>query len=326
MEKKGNRHRKHKRNFRTAVIITMAGVAVIVGEFAMTPDSVRDKYAQRNDYMKREVDIEEGVVYNEEDTSVTDNNNEAENQDDVHKEELLTAEEETVNQENEEITSRVTLETTGNIVDEKTSEEVVTTTKVPETTKISYKKLNVKCILQNPELPTGCEITALTTILNYLGYNVNKLTMADNYLEKGEIGEVSPYKAFVGNPRNEDSCGAFAPVLVNSARKYLAEKGSDMNVYNVTGADYSELVEYVNEGHPVMVWETMWMAKPHDVCTWYVDGENITWRSHEHAMVLIGYTEDTYIMADPLRGIYEYDKELTEARYRDMGQQAIVIY
>lgn len=43
-------------------------------------------------------------------------------------------------------------------------------------------------------------------------------------------------------------------------------------------------------------------------------------------MVLIGYTEDTYIMADPLRGIYEYDKETVEDRYRRMGSQAIVIY
>ena len=78
--------------------------------------------------------------------------------------------------------------------------------------------------------------------------------------------------------------------------------------------------------HPVLVWETMWMAKPHEAAEWTVDGEKITWLSHEHAMVLIGYTEDTYIMADPLRGIYEYDKETVEDRYRRMGSQAIVIY
>lgn len=73
-------------------------------------------------------------------------------------------------------------------------------------------------MLQNPELPTGCEITALTTVLNYLGYDVDKLTLADNFLDKGRVGETSPYKAFVGNPRDEDACGAFAPVIVNSAK------------------------------------------------------------------------------------------------------------
>ena len=186
--------------------------------------------------------------------------------------------------------------------------------------------LDIPFVNQYPELPTGCEITALTTVLNYLGYNVDKLTMADYYLDKGKMGEVSPYKAFVGNPRDEDSCGAFAPVLVNSATKYLKSQRSYMNVYNITGAQYNELLDYVDDGHPVLVWETMYMKEPYESCTWNIDGENIMWLSREHAMVLIGYTQSTYIMADPLRGICEYDKELVETRYKSMGKQAIVIY
>lgn len=186
--------------------------------------------------------------------------------------------------------------------------------------------LDIPFVSQYPELPTGCEITALTTVLNYLGYNVDKLTMADYYLDKGKMGEVSPYKAFVGNPRDEDSCGAFAPVLVNSATKYLKSQRSYMDVYNITGAEYNELLDYVDDGHPVLVWETMYMKEPYESCTWNIDGENIMWLSREHAMVLIGYTQSTYIMADPLRGICEYDKELVETRYKSMGKQAIVIY
>lgn len=186
--------------------------------------------------------------------------------------------------------------------------------------------LDIPFVNQYPELPTGCEITALTTVLNYLGYNVDKLTMADYYLDKGKMGEVSPYKAFVGNPRDEDSCGAFAPVLVNSATKYLKSQRSYMNVYNITGAEYNELLDYVDDGHPVLVWETMYMKEPYESCTWNIDGESIMWLSREHAMVLIGYTQSTYIMADPLRGICEYDKELVETRYKSMGKQAIVIY
>lgn len=186
--------------------------------------------------------------------------------------------------------------------------------------------LDIPFVSQYPELPTGCEITALTTVLNYLGYNVDKLTMADYYLDKGKMGEVSPYKAFVGNPRDEDSCGAFAPVLVNSATKYLKSQRSYMNVYNITGAEYNELLDYVDDGHPVLVWETMYMKEPYESCTWNIDGENIMWLSREYAMVLIGYTQSTYIMADPLRGICEYDKELVETRYKSMGKQAIVIY
>ena len=118
-----------------------------------------------------------------------------------------------------------------------TYEEATNSNHTTAAVRSSYKRLDVECVLQNPELPTGCEITALTTVLNYLGYNVDKLTMADYYLDKGKMGEVSPYKAFVGNPRDEDSCGAFAPVLVNSATKYLKSQRSYMNVYNITGAE-----------------------------------------------------------------------------------------
>ena len=309
MKKKGNRHktqRAHRRALKRAAIITMAGAAVIIGAYSLKVYDFRIKYTQTADYMKgNEENVTKGVV---------------------------------------------------------TYEEATNSNQTTAAVRSSYKRLDVECVLQNPELPTGCEITsltevlnylgygidketlarnyldmrdtvtqgceitALTTVLNYLGYNVDKLTMADYYLDKGKMGEVSPYKAFVGNPRDEDSCGAFAPVLVNSATKYLKSQRSYMNVYNITGAEYNELLDYVDDGHPVLVWETMYMKEPYESCTWNIDGVNIMWLSREHAMVLIGYTQSTYIMADPLRGICEYDKELVETRYKSMGKQAIVIY
>ena len=39
-------------------------------------------------------------------------------------------------------------------------------------------------IIQYPDLPTGCETTSLTMVLNYLGYPVDKLDLADHYLDK----------------------------------------------------------------------------------------------------------------------------------------------
>ncbi|NLY78771.1 MAG: hypothetical protein GX072_02350, partial [Lysinibacillus sp.] len=40
-------------------------------------------------------------------------------------------------------------------------------------------RLQVPVVLQNPELPNGCEITSLTAILNYYGINVDKMTLSD---------------------------------------------------------------------------------------------------------------------------------------------------
>ena len=35
--------------------------------------------------------------------------------------------------------------------------------------------LNVGMVVQNPELPTGCEVTALTMVLNFFGHDADKL-------------------------------------------------------------------------------------------------------------------------------------------------------
>lgn len=50
----------------------------------------------------------------------------------------------------------------------------------------SQFKLDVEPVLQLPELPTGCEITSLATILNYYGYDISKTQLADEYLECGD--------------------------------------------------------------------------------------------------------------------------------------------
>ena len=43
-------------------------------------------------------------------------------------------------------------------------------------------QLNVENILQNPELPNGCEITSAAIVLNYLGFDIDKVTLAENCL------------------------------------------------------------------------------------------------------------------------------------------------
>jgi hypothetical protein len=42
--------------------------------------------------------------------------------------------------------------------------------------------IEMENILQNPELPTGCEIVALTSLLRFYGFDADKIDMAKNYL------------------------------------------------------------------------------------------------------------------------------------------------
>lgn len=93
-------------------------------------------------------------------------------------------------------------------------------------------KLNVKCILQNPELPTGCEITSLTTVLNYYGYNVSKTTMSDDFLEKSNDEVADFWKMFLGNPRSEDGFGCYAQPITDAANKYLKTQDNNYIAIN----------------------------------------------------------------------------------------------
>ena len=195
----------------------------------------------------------------------------------------------------------------------------------------SYKKykcveLAVENILQEPELPTGCEITSLTIVLNYLGYDVDKMTMANEYLPKGEIGKTHPDVAFIGNPTSPYAYGANAPVLIKAVNDYFDDVSGTHKVYDVSTEDFQSLTEYINDGIPVIIWATINMKESHLTTKWIIDGESFQWRAPFHCMVLIGYTEDTYIIADPLQGIVEYDKDLVKQRYNELGNQALVIY
>lgn len=190
----------------------------------------------------------------------------------------------------------------------------------------STVQLNIENILQNPELPTGCEVTSLAIILNYLGYDVDKVYLSDNFLPKGEIGETHPDVAFIGNPKDSNSFGANAPVLEKTANDYLDYMQSNYNAYNVSSSDFTELLKYINDGYPVMIWGTMYMQEGYYSIQWTIDNEVIKWYSKFHCMVLIGYTEDSYIIADPLQGIVEYDKNIVEQRYNELEKQALVIY
>lgn len=191
----------------------------------------------------------------------------------------------------------------------------------------THCSLSVTPILQNPELPTGCEITALTTVLNYYGFAVDKLYMAENYLKMGDIGETNPDDAFVGSPFSNHSFGCFSNVIKESAIDYLVDNGSTLNVLDLKGYDFSDFEKYVLDGHPIIFWATMGLKEPYINCSWNIDNQEINWLANEHCMVLIGFNNEnsTYIVSDPLQGIVEYPEDLLVERYNQMGQQALLI-
>lgn len=189
-------------------------------------------------------------------------------------------------------------------------------------------KLDVTYLPQNPELPTGCKITSLTTVLNFYGYNVSKLDMADNYLPKSNTDK-NFWNVFIGNPRYSSGFGCYAEPITVAANKYLTEQGSSLTAYNYSGAQFEELLLEVERGRPVVIWGTLNMRVPYySSYKWEIDdGTVLQWISPEHCLVLIGYDLDrsVAIISDPMRGIVEYDLKTVKSRYISLYSQCVVI-
>ncbi len=182
-------------------------------------------------------------------------------------------------------------------------------------------------IPQLPELPTGCEITSLAMALVHCGVAADKCDLADHYLAKGEIGVSDFRKVFVGDPRDEDAYGCYAPVIVTAANRYLSAKGSQLKAKDLSGTAFSELLTSVDSGVPVLVWATQDCIDGAYIDSWYVDGEELYWLWPEHCMVLLGYSDYQVWVADPLYGeIKAYDRVLFEVRYNDLGKQAVILH
>ncbi len=180
-------------------------------------------------------------------------------------------------------------------------------------------------IYQMPELPTGCEITAFTMALNYYGFDVDKITMAAEFLPTASYGgDLNNY--FIGDPfsSNGVTCGTGA--IVTAGNDYLATQDTDLETVDISGSTAEELYERVSNGQPVVVWVTIYMADRSSTQGWYTsDGEWVDWASNDHGAVLIGYTDTTVTIADPISGIVEYDREQFESVYASRGSHAVVI-
>jgi len=132
------------------------------------------------------------------------------------------------------------------------------------------KKLTVPLIAQRPELPTGCEITAVTMLMQAVGIPVNKVQLAHEM----------PYDAsdcnqgFVGDPFTENGNSIYPPALIKLITKYAG------HATDLTGASLSVLKAQIDQNHPVVVWVGEF------------DG------FHTHALTMIGYDADNVIVND----------------------------
>ena len=183
-------------------------------------------------------------------------------------------------------------------------------------------------VLQRPELPTGCEVTALTETLNFLGFDVDKEYLFDNYMPVDYAGTYTMNNAYIGDPRSETGFGCYAPVVVKTADDYFRDIDSPCYAVNISETSFRDLFYQIDCGRPVIVWTTMdlYVSYPKYVYT-AANGEEMWFDYYQHCLAVYGYDTDQNIVyaADPLKGNVTYSIDSFETVYDIMGQQAVVI-
>ncbi|NDI35172.1 C39 family peptidase [Chengkuizengella sediminis] len=201
--------------------------------------------------------------------------------------------------------------------------------------KITELYFPLEPVLQNPELPQGCEITSLTSVLHFFGQDVNKMEMAEKYLPKeplirknNKLYSANPYKAYAGDPRDpKGGLFSYTPPIVKAANHYLKSVGGDYSVIDLTNSSREEIIEQLNNGVPIMIWVTIDLKKPKMDFSWYFNdtGEFFSAPSNLHVMVLHGYDQNNVHVMDPLKGEMIYDANTFFESYYALGNHAMMI-
>lgn len=200
----------------------------------------------------------------------------------------------------------------------------------------AYEIENFGITLQMPELPTGCEITAMTMVLNYYGMDVDKFTMATEYLptvpidlyygSDGKLYGQDLNQYFVGDPTTSGGYVCGPKAILTAANTYLQEQGSGLRAVNISGSEPEELYRLVSENVPVVVWATISMEERQTPEGWYTEyGEYVDWSGNDHGAVLIGYTEHTVTIGDPISGYIQYDRQSFEAVFASRDSQCVIL-
>ncbi len=146
---------------------------------------------------------------------------------------------------------------------------------IDKTGKITGIKNNANVVCQRPEMPTGCEITAVTMMLNFAGVKVSKFQAAKIMPRSSD-----PNRGFIGSPYKEFPLGYWvAPNGVKPVVKHYLGTAKVM-----TNCTLDAIKKKLIRSHLVVVW-----------VGWFDGFSN-------HALTLTGYHGNTLYYNDPWTG------------------------
>ncbi|MCI1882612.1 MAG: C39 family peptidase [Sporolactobacillus sp.] len=190
-------------------------------------------------------------------------------------------------------------------------------------------RLSAPFVSQKPELPNGCEVSALTMLLRSAGVSANKMTLAAQvakvpFSSGGYHG--NPNDGFVGNmyhgTRANPGYGVYHGPIAALARKYLGNR-----VVDLTGSSWQSVERQLEKGRPVWVITSINFVPVPDSAwrTWHTRTGDLKISFQEHAVLLTGYDQKNVYFHNPLesRGGSNTGKALFVAAWKQFGSQAV---
>lgn len=195
---------------------------------------------------------------------------------------------------------------------------------------------------QYPILPTGCEATSISMLLNWLYLTqgipisvtkeeiAHRLPKEPNPHQEANTGRLiggNPRRAFIGDPFTPESFGIFHEPVIEFLRKELPEGWTTLNL---TGKPWEELLQAMSStSSPAIIWCTLRMQPSKETDVWIdcKDSSNeIRWKSPQHCAVLVGFNQEFVWLNDPDLGrIEKIPQSLFRERWEELGSQAVVL-
>lgn len=195
-------------------------------------------------------------------------------------------------------------------------------------------QLEAPLIEQLPELPRGCEVTALSMLLSFHGIDVDKMTLAEEVKRSTQAYQYKNGQVHFGNPDNgfvgsmytfdEPGLGVYHGPIASLAKKHAA----NLQVIDFTGEDFKEVKRHISEGHPVwVIINSHYTHLPKEQFeTWQTEDGPIDITYRQHAVLITGYDEEKVYFNDPLN--YRSSAPIKDfiAAWEQMGKQSITMY
>jgi uncharacterized protein YvpB len=190
--------------------------------------------------------------------------------------------------------------------------------------------LDAPLVRQLPELPSGCEVTSLTMLIQYFGLQKDKMELVPEMkrdktpMKRGKDGSIAywgnPNSGFVGEISGSGKgFGVYHTALFELEKKYIPK------AVDLTNQPFAKLEQQLREGIPSVVWTTINYQVPEKWTVWDTPLGPIQTTFMEHAVLLVGFDQQYVYVNDPLSGQakMKIDKEQFIYTWEAMGRQAL---